>query len=348
MAVLNKDKVVSGDLASDSAVFLPPPPRWLQRLRQGPLFGLADDLASRWLVDKFTKSADDFGPNTVLSVFVPDLFLSAAALYARLKRLPLVLFCHDDYLESIPRSGQALLGQIYRQASARLCVSKAMEELFYARYGVHGQVHPPIPSAPAAFARHTEERDPLVIGFAGTIGGGYVDAIVNLADVLAEEQGRLVIASTSPRGPYRRIFSHPVISDLGGLLPEKVMSMFLQSGVNALAVVQSFAAKDERSFRYNFPSKLTEYSTYGLPLLIVGPESSSASVWGRENPEAALRIGSIDPVELRGVVRLLKRAAVRRVLAREFQIAAKAFDPAILQSQFEHVLACVGQAALQA
>jgi hypothetical protein len=186
--------------------------------------------------------------------------------------------------------------------------------------------------------RKTADSDPLVVGFAGSLGYGYADAILSLADALAEEGGRLVIASPTPRHLFDRVFSHPAVSDLGALAPEAVKDRLIQCGVNVLSVIQSFAKEDMRGYRFNFPSKLTEYSTYGLPLFVVTPEDASASVWTKDNPNSALAIHSFGCHEMVDAVRRLKRADVRRALACGFHSAARLFDPALLQRQFEEAL----------
>ncbi len=338
MDVVVQDKPPSIDLQHDLQVLLPLPPRWLQRFRRGLLFGFADSLAANWLVKRFSIEADQFRPDAVLSVMLPDMFLSAAALFARRRNLPLVLLCHDDYSDYVPQTGRDLLARVYRESTVRLCVSSAMEEEFFVRYGVHGELLYPIPQGRAVVPKDTEDGDPLVVGFAGSIGLGYVGAILNLADALAEDGGRMVIASPTPRDSLSAIFSHPVVSDLGALPPAEVRTRLLGAGVNVLAVVQSFAAEDERAFRFNFPSKLTEYATYGLPVLVVAPEASSAAVWSRKTPGAALLVGDGCKNELRLAVRRLNTATERRLLANGFYSAASSFDPALLQRKFEDAL----------
>lgn len=338
MIVTPDHKPVSAGFNPALEVALPSLPKWMQRSRRGMLFGCADSLASRWLFRRFAELADRFQPDVVLSVMVPDSFLSSAALYSNLHGLRFVLLCHDDYSDFVPASGRALLGRVYRQASARLCVSQAMEQEFFRRYGVHGEVLPPIPSGLAGAVTNTGEGEQLVVGFAGSIGAGYAEAIINLADVLGREEGRLVIASPTNRNQFEKVFAHPAVIDLGLLAPDEVRKRFFESGVNVLSVIQSFAREDMRAFRVNFPSKLSEYSTYGLPVLVVAPESASASTWASDNPGAALVVHTVDRYEMEIAVRRLRNAQERRAFAQAMRAAANAFDPDLMQGQFEKAL----------
>jgi len=338
MAVTSEQHTIGDDVGASATVYLPMPPRWLQRGRRGALFGYADELAARRLMARLAPKAAAFRPDVVLSVMIPDYFMSAAAAYARGAGLPFVLLCHDDYSDFVPRAGRELLARVYRQAQHRFCVSKPMEEAFFARYGVRGTVLPPIPSGPAAPVRRTEDGDPVVIGFAGSIGFGYVEAMVHLADVLAANGGRLVIASRSPRRAFAGVFSHPAVEDVGAVTPGEVKRAFLKAGVNVLSVIQSFDAAEISAFRLNFPSKLTEYSTFGLPLLVVAPENSSASIWVRQNAGSALAVHGLIPGEFVKAVQRLKSAQERLRLAEQFHAAAAAFDPELLQRRFEDAL----------
>ena len=65
-----------------------------------------------------------------------------------------------------------------------------------------------------------------------------------------------------------------------------------------------------------FPSKLTDYTAAGLPILIWGPEYSAAARWAAENPGVALCVTDPDPTRLTAAVRqLASDPALRRNLA---------------------------------
>ena len=310
---------------------------WLWRLRRGPLFPVADRLLARRVKRELDAIASRTKPAVVLTTFLPDTYLTAAADFASEHALPLVLICHDDYEDSTPSSFHSRLAEIYRQASVRLCVSEPMAAEFERRYGARGNVLYPIPSGPAKSPVIENSNARLRIGFAGTVCIGYEDALVRLADAVGSVGGQIVVVAPNPRNTVRCFWSHSAVIDLGCVPPDKVGEVFQRAEVNALAVVQNFDPRYEREFRYNFPSKLTEYTTFGLPLLIVGPESASAVTWARARAEVAV-ISSDSPTELRAAVKRLADPRARFELAKAFQRCAVEFVPERLQALFEDAI----------
>jgi len=316
---------------------VPPPSIWLGRLRRGWLFPFGDRLIARQVFARCNAVSRQHKPTVVVTVFVPDTYMTAAAAFAQKHRLPLVLICHDDYEDFIPRSFRATLAKIYRQAAVRLCVSEPMATEFQRRYGVEGAILHPIPSAPARLPVPQSSNDQLLIGFAGSVRDSYEDALLQLADNLQLLNGQVVIASPSPRNTLPRVWSHPAVVDAGQVAPEKVQEVFNQAGVNVMGVVQSFDPKEEQAYRFNFPSKLTEYSTFGLPLLILAPESASAVTWARSRAMVAA-ISTDLSTGLKKALNQLTNAEARQALAMRFFEAASEFAPERAQAIFEDAL----------
>jgi hypothetical protein len=75
----------------------------------------------------------------------------------------------------------------------------------------------------------------------------------------------------------------------------------------------SFDARDRKTMEVCFPSKLTEYTAAGLPIVIWGPEYSAAVRWAMENPDATLCVTDPDP---RAIASALERLATDPALAR--------------------------------
>jgi hypothetical protein len=213
-----------------------------------------------------------------------------------------------------------------------------MEEEFFARYGVRGEVLPPMTSGPADPVQQQYDERVLVVGFAGSIGHGYEDAFCCLADALEREGGQLVVASPTPRSMMPRIWRHPAVLDLGGLPPDAVRPAFMAAGVNVLAVVQNFDPIDLDAFRLNFPSKLTEYTRFGLPILVVAPKSSSAALWIMRNSDAGILVHRPTINDISAAIQRLKIASERQKLAIGVSVAAAEFDPEVLQRRFEAAL----------
>jgi hypothetical protein len=65
--------------------------------------------------------------------------------------------------------------------------------------------------------------------------------------------------------------------------------------------------------RMSFPSKLTDYTAVGLPLLICGPEDCAAVRWAQANPGVAEVVASDDAAALGVAVDRLCRDRDHRI-----------------------------------
>lgn len=267
---------------------------------------LAYSFAARSRAGAVPKILGGFQPEAVLSVTHEFLWLAAAA-YAKNAAQPLHLVCHDDWPNIAPVPPRFRLwldrefAHSYRQAASRLCVSPNMAEEYQRRYGVSGTMLYPsraadAPQFVAPPDRLLKNDGPLTVAFAGTINsGGYVRALQNLAHVLEGMGGRLLIF-----GPLRE--SDAALSglnrgnvELRGMLSSAELMKRLRAEADVLFVPQSFAPGDRECSALSFPSKLTDYTAVGLPLLIQGPDYCSAARWARENPGVAEVVSVEEP-----------------------------------------------------
>jgi glycosyltransferase involved in cell wall biosynthesis len=114
---------------------------------------------------------------------------------------------------------------------------------------------------------------------------------------------------------------------------------------DAFLVPMVFDPVFRRRMETSFPSKLTEYSRYGRPLIIWGPEYSSAIQWGKET-KAAICVTSPRPADLMNEFAVLSADnALRREMGRRARRAYESqFHPEILQGVFEEGLTVVHRA----
>ncbi len=268
-----------------------------------------------------------FAPQAVLTVTHGFAWRTAARFAAR-HQLPLHLICHDD----LPRcAGLAAgpegwldqeFGRVYRQAASRLCVSPFMRDAYLERYGINGEVLYPsraadCPEYAAPPARLREPVTRLTVAFAGTINNpGYVKTLRLLAEALAALGGCLLIF-----GPFtsahaqRNELNLPNVECRGMLSVAELMNRF-RAEADVLFVPMSFAAEDRANMEISFPSKLTDYTAVGLPLLFFGPEYCSAVRWARENSGVAEVVTDEAPLALRAAVERLQEGNRRQELAR--------------------------------
>jgi glycosyltransferase involved in cell wall biosynthesis len=276
---------------------------------------------------KISRLTRGFRPEAVLSVVHGYSWLTAAA-FAEQNQLPLHLILHDDWLVSLVGSplvrpwAEKMFGHFYRAAASRLCVSPTMEENYRKRYGAAGTILYPsrakgCNAVSASVPRARDTRTGLVFAYAGTVNyKAYGDLLRTLAGTLDKSRGRLVIFGPVTESKATAFGLRRPNITLGGLLPSAELIERLKKEADVMFLPMSFTARDRQNMELSFPSKLTDYTLTGLPLLIVGPNYCSAVRWANENPGVAEVVETVDVARLQAAVdRLIESAAYRQQLA---------------------------------
>jgi len=265
-----------------------------------------------------------FIPEAVLTVAHGYTWVTAAK-FAERHRLPLYMVVHDDWprVARVPRAFSIVIERQFRRvycaAAARLCVSPFMADEFRRRYGVGGQVMYPSRAKDATHFSMPPERlretgRGIVVAFAGTLNTpDYFRLLRMVAQSLESHGGRLQIygpltVDQAATGGLDR----PNI-EIRGLLRANELIEQLRSNVDVLLIPMSFASGDRSNMELGFPSKLTDYTAVGVPLLILGPPYCSAVKWGRENLDCAEVIDSDDQNSLESIIQRLATDAEHRL-----------------------------------
>lgn len=283
-------------------------------------------------VRRIATDLGSFRPQAVLTVAHGFSWITAAE-FARCFSLPLHLICHDDLpkLDDLPkwacRRRERVFARAYRSAASRLCVSPYMEASYRIRYGVAGDVLFPSRSADCPEhdsppSRLLAERTGLTGVYAGSINSpGYADSIRLLADCLAESGGKLVVFSPLDSQDLKRAgLDLPNIQN-GGLVPFDELIRRCREIADFLYVPMSFEPQDRSNMELSFPSKLTDYTAAGLPLLVRGPAYCSAVRWISENPGVAECVRTEERSDLTAAIARLAESGHRR-----FDMAGKALS----------------------
>jgi glycosyltransferase involved in cell wall biosynthesis len=270
---------------------------------------------------------------------------ATAAQLAAAYRVPLHLIVHDDCLATLNVApplrayAESRFRHVYRTAATRFCISPAMRDHYFNRYGVTSDVIYPSKARNAAEWRSPSDRvarasSPFTVAFAGSLNVGYVSALEALAAALAPIGGRLEIYGPEPAPEVRSRISSPVVSFMP-FLPAGELAERLRARADLLWMPQSFAAADADNMRVCFPSKLTDY-TIGVPILISGPSDSSAVRWATEYPGVAEVITESSTDAFAQAVRRLAADAERRChLAEEaLRVGALLFGQRQAQDRF--------------
>jgi len=169
-----------------------------------------------------------------------------------------------------------------------------MAETYQIEYGAPGDVLYPsrakdsgIKTPPATYSR----RDgPLVAAYAGSINStDYARLIAVFAEALARRGGRLLLFGPHSASELARLGLQLPNVEPQGLVSSQMLIERLRREADVLFVPMSFETTGNvhQNMMFSFPSKLTDYTVTGVPLVISGPEQCSAVRWAREYPGVA-------------------------------------------------------------
>lgn len=309
----------------------------------------ASSLPSLGTIDRHLQG---FAPDVVVTLMQDSWYYDLAARYARRRRLPLVLFVHDlphgfepvpDWLTARQRRRDAA---VYRQATARLCVSRGMADWFLAEYGVPGEVLMPprdddAPHQKPESCRTLKTPGRLTLGYAGGLHYGYGEQLLTLLPVLRETGTRLEYFGPPPAGVVAPLAAATDVIRFNGYAPTSAEA-WRTLLARCDAILQPYLnppGQHERQYRTHFPSKLGDCLSLGLPLLITGPAYASGVAWCLQHEGSALIVTDPTPAAFRAALEKLRLSVDLRVnLATRAQAAAPAFAAPPLRAQLRQML----------
>lgn len=321
--------------------------RFLGRLNRTIFSTYSQDICALWnsrFLDKELPESDSSAKSTVVMTVAHGEACYAAARYAKRHGLPLLTIFHDwwpdiaDVHKPLRSVLQRSFIQLYRDSSFALCVSDGMKRELGPHD--HAEVLFPIPAQnhSSREAGQSVSGSKFKIIYAGNLRE-YGPMLMSALDELKDHPDvRLEVRGNSSSWPDS---IREEMTERGLLLPfvqREELTEWLKSA-DAFLITQSFSEADARLMRTNFPSKLPEFSQFGKPLVMWGPDYASGSIWSRNTGHALL-------VEHRGsqylrqaLENLIASNAQQERFAKAAQEAAEGcFNPERIQSDF---LQCV-------
>src|SRR5262249_20905493 len=120
-----------------------------------------------------------------------------------------------------------------------------------------------------------------------------------LAEVLAGLGGHLDLYTLLSAHDLAARGLRPPTVRAPGFFPAAEMGERVARSAHALFLPASFAPRERVDVSTLFPSKLADYTSIGLPVLVWGPEYSSAARWVAENPGATVCVTEPSPASVR-------------------------------------------------
>lgn len=222
-----------------------------------------------------------FVPEAILTV-AHDYSFFLAVEYAKKIKVPCYIIVHDDWPTNVARmssdsSVHDRFGNVLRQCDHYFCVSDGMYNSYQKMYGGAASVLYPSRAVQTNVretpARLKNKKEKLKIAYAGSCHS-YFEVLVELAKIVVGGQlGEVHLYShDAPAVDSYLITVHEP-------LPSAYLIDELHEQYDLLFSPQSFEDAQLRLMETNFPSKLVDYSSSGIPCLIWGPSTSSSVIW---------------------------------------------------------------------
>lgn len=206
---------------------------------------------------------------------------------ARLAGARCAVFVHDEWCQiygaRFPSAARAasLYSRSLAKADRVLAVSEGMQEHLKSAYAVDSEVFLP-PRRKAAVRAHRRERPagrPFRFAYCGQLWVGYWETLSQLAaiglrhgwelDIYTNEAGRRTAGKEFPN-----VRTH-------AFLPEADLTRHLALEADALVVALPFGTGERVMVETMFSSKMAEYTSTELPVVIMAPPQSNMARWGK-------------------------------------------------------------------
>jgi hypothetical protein len=224
-------------------------------------------------------------------------FFIAASLAARIQRIPLLLWVHDDWV-ALTRSNSFLLkyiarsvfGFAVRSASHVYAVSEPMARWLRSEFNVEATIQLPAGELPRDVLAPTSDGRPSVpgvvrIAFAGTCVAAD-ETLKMLARVTRTNGGlpdgrRLELHLYMPRPADDPVWQHERI-----IFHSWMSQTALKAELRAATILflpYNFSEADGFVPARSFPTKASDYMCSGTPMLVMAPEFSAIVRYARDN-----------------------------------------------------------------
>jgi glycosyltransferase involved in cell wall biosynthesis len=295
-----------------------------------------------------------FVPDVVVTVMQDSWYYDFAAKMAQRLRKPLIVFGHDlsHTFEPLPvvfrRRQLARDREFLTQCAVKLCVSEGMVRFFQQEFGVSSSVlYPPRSAHPInqspELCRSLKTSGRLTIGFTGGLHYGYGQQLLEMLPIFRETRTFVEVFSPMPTASLDALKEASDVFKFNGYLsPPEAASLEILQRCDVL--IQPYLMNPPENCRLHyqthFPSKLGDYLSMGIPLLITGPPDASGMAWCLEHSGSALCVTDPNPAALRHALQLLKKDQELRVdIARGAQsLAREHFSLGALQTQLRNHL----------
>ena len=260
--------------------------------------------------------------------------------------IPLVTIFHDWWTDMsfIHQWAKKILDRkfrnLYYQSNLALCVSKGMKR----ELGEHpnAKILYPIPDQKSIIQCHnvTSKLEKFQLVYAGKLSQFYASQIKKIAQIFFfqnnDYNSRLQLKLFGSHPDWSNVFIEQLKATniYQGFVSRQVLTTELQNA-NALLVTIPFEQESCRWAKTNFPSKLIEYCKFGKPIIIWGPNYSTAVNWAVQY-QSALVVTSPSPDDLIVAVNRLSNQVSEQIRLgnKALEMSKGIFNPETIQELF--------------
>jgi glycosyltransferase involved in cell wall biosynthesis len=293
-------------------------------------------------VSRIEKLLGDFKPDLVITLIEILPYAFAALRYAKAKKLPLMTITMDkpgDFTYIYERFKQAQfrrIQEVYQYSSVNLGVSKEMAQYIKATFKTKCDVLYFCP--PEGLTARDPERaltlsngSALTIGYAGSLTLGYGQQLSAMLQTFEKAGVQVNIYSITPP-----TFSSQSVTYRGRFTQYEVWERIKdECDVVLLPYYFHYGTKETSVYSTHFPTKLSEYLTLGMPVIVIGPEWATGVKWATEHPDAVLFSTQEKDDEF---LQILDRLKTDKQFRLKYSIgpteAKEEFSPQVIKKQF--------------
>jgi hypothetical protein len=224
--------------------------------------------------------------------------------------LPLITFFHDwwpDLVYSKTQKSLRWLDREFKKLANDSDLIFPVTHQISVEVGNHSNavILPPISGLREAVSSRTDcgknDNRPLVV-YLGTLQGNYGAMARSLGEAflsIKDCSWRLRLYGSAGDWTEDTLRRFEEAGIYGGAPEHGAPVEEILSGADVLLVVMDFLPEYQRRSRTSFPSKILEYASFSKPMVVWGPDASTAAEFVREN-SIGLAIDSQDPLAFLG------------------------------------------------
>jgi hypothetical protein len=285
-------------------------------------------------------------PSAILTVLW-DYYSLLAADLSKSWNIPLSVIVHDDWELFAPANNRPLI----RKYKQKILAQSTRVWPVSARLGE--TIKLPNPSKTSVLLPIGSERDKNfvdwsdkfkhpVVAYAGTLYPNFSITLKIIAKVLENVKGTLILITSSQEPEAVKILKEcPNIKFQQPLATNDEAIDFLAKNASCILVGYPFEQNEEFPWLNSFPSKLIEFASLGMPMLILTPSNTALSDWAVKHEWLCYLNESNETKILEILLQISFKQTWEKMSQQTRFVSSNEFNPDLIHRQFESEIAMI-------